>query len=83
MPGIQEEVSLMDRTKILAIVLMAAGVLGLAYGGFTYTEETHEASIGSLSLSIDDKRHVNIPVWAGAGMLLVGGLMFATGFKRN
>jgi TRAP-type C4-dicarboxylate transport system permease small subunit len=69
--------------KIVAIVLMAAGVLGLAYGGFTYTEETHEANIGSLSLSIDDKRHVNIPVWAGVGMLLAGGLMFVTGLKRR
>jgi hypothetical protein len=55
----------MDRMKLVAIVLMVAGVLGLAYGGFTYTEETHEANIGSLSMSIDDKRHVNIPVGAG------------------
>jgi drug/metabolite transporter (DMT)-like permease len=74
---------LMDRMKIAAIVLMVAGVLGLAYGGFTYTEDTHEASIGSLSLSIDDKRHVNVPVWAGVGMLLVGGLMFAGALKRG
>jgi TRAP-type C4-dicarboxylate transport system permease small subunit len=72
----------MDKITIVAIVLMAAGVLGLAYGGFTYTEDTHEASIGSLSLSIDDKRRINIPVWAGVGMLVVGGLMFATGLRR-
>jgi hypothetical protein len=69
--------------KIVAIVLMAAGVLGLAYGGFTYTEDTHEANIGSLTLSVDDKRRVNVPVWAGVGMLLAGGLMFATGMKRG
>jgi TRAP-type C4-dicarboxylate transport system permease small subunit len=74
---------LMNRTKIVAILLMAAGILGLAYGGFTYTEDTHEANIGSLSLSIDDKRRVNIPVWAGVGMLLAGGLIFANGFKRG
>jgi len=73
----------MDRTKIAAIVLMAAGVLGLAYGGFTYTEDTHEASIGSLSISIDDKRRINVPVWAGVGMLLVGGLMLVSGLKRG
>jgi hypothetical protein len=63
--------------------MMAAGILALAYGGFTYTEETHEANIGSLSLSIDDKRHVTVPVWAGAGLLLVGGLLFATGLKKG
>jgi TRAP-type C4-dicarboxylate transport system permease small subunit len=74
---------LMNATKIVAIVLMVAGILGLAYGGFTYTEDTHEANIGALSLSIDDKRHVNIPVWAGVGMLLVGGVLFANGLKRG
>jgi drug/metabolite transporter (DMT)-like permease len=73
----------MNATKIVAIVLMVAGILGLAYGGFTFTEDTHEANIGSLSLSIDDKRHVNIPVWAGVGMLLVGGVLFANGLKRG
>lgn len=73
----------MDTMKIAAIALMVAGLLGLAYGGFTYTQDTHEANIGSLNLSIDEKRHVNIPVWAGAGMLVVGGLMFAGGLKRT
>jgi drug/metabolite transporter (DMT)-like permease len=73
----------MDRMKIVAIVLMVAGVLGLAYGGFTYTEDTHEASVGPLKLSVDDKRHVNVPVWAGVGLLLVGGVMFAGGLKSK
>ncbi len=74
---------MMDRTKIVAIVLMAAGLLGLAYGGFTYTEDTHEANLGSLSISIDDKRRVNVPVWAGVGMLLVGGLIYGGSLKRG
>jgi TRAP-type C4-dicarboxylate transport system permease small subunit len=73
----------MNTTKIVAIVLMAAGVLGLAYGGFTYTEDSHEANIGSLSLSIDDKRRVNIPVWAGVGMLVAGGLIYSGVLKRG
>lgn len=73
----------MDRMKIAAVVLMVAGVLALAYGGFTYTQDTHEANIGSLSLSIKDKRRVNVPVWAGAGMVLVGGVLFAGGMKRG
>ena len=67
----------------IASVLMAACILGLDYGGFTYTEATYEASIGSVSLSIDDKRRVNIPIWAGVGMLAVGGLIFANGLKRG
>lgn len=73
----------MNRTKIAALVLMAGGVLGLAYGGFTYTKDTHETTVGPLTLSIDDKRRVNIPVWVGVGMLLVGGVLFAGGLKRG
>ena len=73
----------MNTTKIVAIVLMAAGVLGLAYGGFTYTEDSHEANIGSLSLSIDDKRRVYIPVWAGVGMLVAVGLIYSGVLKRG
>ena len=65
----------MSAVKILAIVLIAAGILGLVYGSFSYTKETHEAKIGSLELSMKDKETVNIPVWAGVGAIVVGGLL--------
>lgn len=65
--------------QIVAIVLIVLGVLALAWGGFSYTKETHEASIGSLSLSVDERRHVNVPVWAGAGSIVIGGLLFVFG----
>ena len=63
----------MSAIKILAIVLIAAGVIGLVYGGFTYTKTTHDAKIGPFELSIKDKETVNIPVWAGVGAIVVGG----------
>jgi len=65
----------MNMIKIVGIVLIVVGILGLIYGGFTYTSDTHEAKIGSLELSVKDKETVNIPVWAGVGALLVGGLL--------
>jgi hypothetical protein len=61
--------------RIAGIGLIAAGILGLAYGGFSYTKETHEAKIGSLELSVKDKETVNVPVWAGVGAIVVGGLL--------
>lgn len=73
----------MDTYKIAAIILIVIGVVALAYGGFSYTTETHEASIGSLSLSIDEQRNVNIPVWVGVGSLVVGGLLFFLGGSRR
>lgn len=66
----------MQPIKILAIVLIAAGILALAYGGFTYTSESHDLKLGSLELSVKDKETVNIPVWVGTGAIVVGALLF-------
>jgi TRAP-type C4-dicarboxylate transport system permease small subunit len=71
----------MDATKIAALVLVVAGILALAYGGFTYTKDTHKASIGPLELSVDEKRTVSIPVWAGIAAIVLGGVLFV-GVRR-
>ena len=63
----------MTPLKIAAIALIALGTLALVYGGFTYTQTTHEASIGALEISVKDKTTVNIPIWAGVGAILAGG----------
>lgn len=65
----------MNAVKILAFALIAAGILGLVYGNFSYTKETHAAKIGSLELSVKDKETVNVPVWVGAGTIGVGALL--------
>ena len=65
----------MSGIKMFAIVLIAVGILGLAYRGFSYTRETHEAKIGSLELSMKDKETVNVPVWAGVGAIVIGGAL--------
>jgi hypothetical protein len=65
----------MSAIKIAAIVLIVAGILGLAYGQFSYTKETHEAKIGSLEVSLQDKETVNVPVWAGVGAIVVGAIL--------
>jgi hypothetical protein len=67
--------------RMLAIVLLAAGALGLVYGGFSYTKSTHQADIGSLHMSVDETRRFNVPVWGGVGLILVGGLLLAVGRK--
>jgi hypothetical protein len=65
----------MSALRIAAIVLIAAGILGLVYGGFTYTKSTHEAKLGPLELSVKDKETVNIPIWAGIGAIVAGGVL--------
>lgn len=62
----------MNAIKGVAIVLIAVGVAGLAYGGFSYTKETHEAQVGPIVLTVKDKQKVNIPVWAGVAAIVIG-----------
>jgi LPXTG-motif cell wall-anchored protein len=69
----------MSAGKIVAIVLIVAGILGLVYGTFSYTKETHDVKLGPIELSVKEKQTVNVPVWAGVGAVVAGGglLLFA------
>ena len=72
----------MDVMRIAALALVVAGVLALVYGKFSYTKETHEAKIGALELSVQDRETVNVPVWAGiAAIVARGGLLVLGGRK--
>jgi TRAP-type C4-dicarboxylate transport system permease small subunit len=72
----------MNAIKIAAIVLIVAGVLGLVYGSFTYTKDTHTAKLGPIELSVKDKETVNVPVWAGVGAIVIGGVLLFFGSKK-
>jgi hypothetical protein len=65
----------MNSIKMAGIALIVAGALGLFYGAFSYTRNTHRMHVGSLELSMTDKETVNIPVWAGVAALVAGGAM--------
>ena len=65
----------MSGIRILGIVLVLAGVLALAYGQFTYTEDTHDAKVGPVELTVKDRETVNIPAWAGVVAILAGGIL--------
>jgi hypothetical protein len=72
----------MNALKLVAILFIAAGVLGAAYGGFTYTTKTHEANIGPVHLEVLEQEYVNIPLWAGLAGVAVGlGLLLAASRK--
>ncbi|MEO7359455.1 MAG: hypothetical protein ABI120_03955 [Gemmatimonadaceae bacterium] len=69
--------------KGLGLALIVLGVLGLAYGGFTYTKKTDTAKIGPIELSVKDKETVNIPLWAGVGAIVVGAGVLVMGSKKS
>ncbi len=73
----------MNALKMAAVVLIVAGILGLVYGGFSYTTDTHEAKLGPLELSVKDQETVNVPVWAGVGAIVIGGALLLVGGKKG
>jgi uncharacterized membrane protein len=69
----------MSVTKIIGILLIVAGTLGLIYGGFSYTRDKHDVKLGSLQFSVAEKETVNVPVWAGAGAIGIGVILLLLG----
>jgi drug/metabolite transporter (DMT)-like permease len=73
----------MSGLKIVAIVLILAGALALAYGGFSYTKDTHDVKLGPIELSVEEKKRVNIPVWAGIAAIVIGVGLLAGGARKR
>ena len=73
----------MNAVKILAIVLIVAGIVGLLYGKFSYTKETHDVKLGPLEMSIAEKQTVNVPLWAGVMAIVGGGVLLLYDSKKR
>jgi hypothetical protein len=69
--------------KLVALALIVAGTLGLVYGGFSYTKDTTAIKLGPLELSVKEKETVNVPVWAGIGAIVIGGVLLVIGSKKG
>jgi TRAP-type C4-dicarboxylate transport system permease small subunit len=69
----------LNAIKLVAVALIVVGALGLAYGGFSYTKDTTAVKLGPIELSVREKETVNIPLWAGIGAILAGGLLLVVG----
>ncbi|HEY5998048.1 MAG TPA: hypothetical protein VI078_01930 [bacterium] len=73
----------MSGLRALALVLIVAGVLALAYGGFTYTKDTHTTKLGPIEFSVKDRERVNVPVWAGVVAIAAGAGLLLTGNRKS
>lgn len=72
----------MNPTRLIAIILIVAGVLGLVYGGFSYTKDTHDVKLGPIELSVKEKQTVNVPMWAGIAAIVAGAALLVLGGKK-
>ncbi len=73
----------MSATQLLALALIIGGVFGLVYGSFDYTKEKHEAKLGPLEMSVEEKETVAVPTWAGIGAIAVGTVLLLSGRKKS
>jgi LPXTG-motif cell wall-anchored protein len=64
--------------RMIAMVLLVAGVLALVYGGFSYTRRTHDAKVGPFEISVSEKQRVNVPLWAGVTLVAAGAGLLLT-----
>ena len=71
----------MGGLRVLGLLLILGGVAGLVYGRFSYVSESHDAKIGPLEFSVQEKETVHIPDWLGAGAIVAGALLLVVGRK--
>ena len=73
----------MNTTKIFGAILILGGILGLVFGGFSYTKETHAAKLGPIELSMSEQQTVNIPFWASIAAIAAGTALVVMGGKKS
>ena len=72
----------MKLTSILGVVLVVAGLAGMVTGGFSFTQDTTAAKIGPLELKVEEKKNVNIPLWASGGAIALGVVLLVLGARK-
>lgn len=65
----------MNPVRLIGIILIVAGSLGLAYGGFSYTKDTTAVKLGPLELKVQEKESVNVPLIVSGGAVVLGIIM--------
>jgi hypothetical protein len=73
----------MNSTKLIGIILIVAGCLGLVYGGFSYTKETTGVKLGPIELKVQEKETVNVPLIVSGGAIAIGVLLLVVGVGRK
>jgi hypothetical protein len=73
----------MTPVKFIGALLIALGLLGLLYGGFSYTKETHDIKLGPIEFSVKEKQSINVPVWAGVAAIVGGAVLLLIGGKKG
>lgn len=68
---------------IVGAILLVLGIGALSYGGFNYSEESTAFKMGPVQVDVEQDKRLNIPVWVGVALTVVGGVLMVLGASRR
>jgi len=72
----------MNIMTIIGIVLIGLGVVGLIYGGITYTSSKDVIDMGPMHVQVDQKHEIPFSPIAGAVAVAAGVVLILVGRRR-
>lgn len=72
----------MKTMTLIGIILIVLGVVGLIYGGITYTSSKNVVEVGSMRVSVDEKRQIPLSPIAGAVAVAAGVVLIVVGRRQ-
>ena len=68
--------------KVVAIILIVAGILMLIFRGFSFTQEKKLVDLGPVEINTKEKKSVGWPIYAG-GLALAAGIILLVADKKK
>jgi hypothetical protein len=65
--------------RVLGMILIVVGIIGLVWGGFSYTTQKKVLDIGPIQASREEHHSIPLPPLAGGVALIAGIAIMATG----
>ena len=69
--------------KVVAIILIVAGILMLIFRGFNFTQKKKLIDLGPVEINKKEKKSVGWPVYAGGLALAAGIILLVADKKKN
>jgi hypothetical protein len=73
----------MNIITIIGVILIVLGVVGLIYGGITYTSSENVVDMGSVHLQVDQKKQIPLSPIAGVAAVAVGVILILVGRRPH
>ena len=70
-------------SKTIGVVIMVIGLVMTLYTGFNYVTREKVVDIGKIEITADKDNTVSWGPFVGIGVIVIGGVVFLAGRKKN